>query len=1094
MKNYQPRQHSFWRNCNVPQITSFMRIGTLILTGVMLSITAKSYPQKVTVKVKNGNLKQVLEVIQSQVDVALLYPENIVGRINTSLNVEQKEFREILSTELPKYDLSFTERKGQITIVPIEKSNSRRTVPSTKEKNQQLQITVRGRVFSSTEPPIPLVSITILDEDDQVLGVTDAGGYYSLTLAKPGSILFRGIGYLDRIVQVNKNENNLSISLQQDVSDLEEVVVVGMTEMQRKHIASSVASLDIKANIEGKPITNLSQSLQGGVTGLQVQQGSGLPGGDAASIKIRGISTLNNSDPLVLVDGIPMDMNHIDPVTVESVTILKDAAAAAIYGARAANGVILVTTKRGKAGQINVLYDGYYGVQSPSVLPEFVDAPTYMRMYNYAQVASGGSVFYTDEQIQKTEAGDDPINFPNTNWTDVLINDLSPLTSHSVSVSGGNDVARFAVTGNYMFQEGMLPQNQMDRFNLRANTSVSLSKRFLINLDVLGIRRNTLYPNRGIDNGGSRMLDDLYRLPPTVLPKYPAEEGWPTIYGRYADIVNPIAYAEVGGTIGYQYDQAAINLQPKWSITDHLTLRGQMSYRLNSDVYKQNRDNFYFFDYYTKQLVQTWAVQRNAYSETRDTYLFLSAAADYSRQFGKHNVFAMGGFSSERFNNGYWNSSALVSGYGKVNYSYDDRYLAEMSMRADGSSKFGKGNKFGYFPSVALGWNVHNESFFNVGAINNLKLRASYGLLGNENIGLYRYQNLINTSNGVESVWGNPDISWEKVHILDLGLDVAVLDNKLSLTFDYYDKITKDVILQPTVAPSGAIGSAPLNAGEVRNRGFEVSLNYNERISENFSFSIRPGITHNKNEITKLTGGPYISGISINEVGHSIQSQYGYVSNGILQYSDFADDKYTPLVPTLSGQGPGDIKYIDLNGDGAINEDDQQVIGDPTPRLNYFTNINLSYKRFDLEFLLQGTGSHDYSGNLGGKSSGYLWHPLNMSASGGIPTTFRAANSWRENNQDALYPRLLANPAHNILRSDFWLFDASYLRVKFIQAGYRLNNTLLNKYGIKNSRIYLNAQNPFLFTNIKLADPESQGGSWTYGIMKVFTVGLTANF
>ncbi|QQT26413.1 TonB-dependent receptor [Sphingobacterium spiritivorum] len=1067
----------------------YMKVTSLLTTLLFMTFAANAYSQRVSLKLSNVTFKVFLQSIQDQTNVALLYNDHLIENKRISVQANQVDLRELLKRELPKYGLDYTISGNQITLVPSAVS---RTVAT--ETRSQEMIRIKGRVFNSGEPPQALssVSVAVLGGSQGVH--TDEGGYYELEVPKGATLVFSMVGYHSKQVPVNKTENNLTISLSENVSDLEEVVVVGMTEMQRKHIASSVASLDIKSSIEGKPITNLSQSLQGGVTGLQVQQGSGLPGGDAASIKIRGISTLNNSDPLVLVDGVPMDMNHIDPVTIESVTILKDAAAAAIYGARAANGVILVTTKRGKAGQINILYDGYLGMQTPTVLPEFVDAPTYMRMYNYAQVASGGQVFYSDDQIAKTEAGDDPVNYPNTNWTKELIDEYSPLTSHSLSVSGGNDVARFAVTGNYMNQQGMIPQNKMDRFNIRANTSVSLSKRFLINLDVLGIRRNTMYPNRPISNGGSRLLDDLYRLPPTVLPKYPQEEGWPTIYGRYADIVNPIAYSEVGGSIGYQYDQATINLQPKWSITNDLNIRGQFSYRLNSDVYKQNRDNYYFFDYYTKQLVQTWAVQRDAYSEVRDTYYYLSGAVDYSKNFGKHNLFAMGGFSMEKFNNGYWNSSALVSSYAKVNYAYADRYLLEASFRADGSSKFGPKNKYGYFPSVAFGWNVHNESFFNVEAISNFKIRASYGQLGNENIGLYRYQNLINTSNGTESVWGNPDISWEKVNILDIGLDMALFQNKLSLTFDYYDKKTSDVILYPSVAPSGAIGSAPLNAGEVTNKGLELSLNYNGKLSQDFDFSVRPGITYNKNKITDLLGGPYISGIEINEKGSSIKSYYGYASNGILQYSDFEADKTTAKVPVVAGQGPGDIKYIDLNGDGIIDENDQQIIGDPTPRINYFANFNFRYKNLDLEFLLQGTGDHDYSGNLGGKSAGYLWHPLNMSASGGVPTTYRAANTWRENNQDAIFPRLLANPATNVLRSDFWLFNARYMRVKFIQLGYRLNPAFMNKYGIKSSRIYMNVQNPFIFTDVKMADPESQGGSYTYAIMKTFSLGLTVNF
>lgn len=1091
MKNKQAEQYTSarWR---LPSKWSYsMKIGSLALTGIFLSISAVAFPQRVTVKMENATLKQFLEQVQTQVDVALLYSDQLVANKRITVNTKNRDFKELLSKELPKYHLTFKESDGQITIVPHSSYHK----GADREEVRQEKITIKGRVFNSEEPPQALENVSISIKGGASVGRTGAGGYYDVAVPKGSQLVFTLVGYRPYEVLVNKNENNLSLSLQENVADVEEVVVVGMTEMQKKHIASSVATLDVKSNIEGKPITNLSQALQGGVTGLNVQQGSGLPGGDAATIKIRGISTMNNSDPLVLVDGVPMDMNHIDPVTVESVTILKDAAAAAMYGARAANGVILITTKRGKAGQINVLYDGYYGMQTPTLMPEFVDAATYMRTYNYAALASGEAAFFDDEQIRKTESGEDPINFPNTNWTKEVIDEYAPLTSHSLALSGGNDVARFAITGNYMYQKGMLPVNKMDRFNIRANTSVSLSKKFLVNLDVLGIRRNVLYPNRGLGNGGIRMLDDLYRLPPNILPKYPAEEGWPTIYGRYADIVNPVAYAEVGGSIGYQFDQATINLQPKWTITDNLNLTGQFSYRLNSDVYKQNRDNFYFFDYYSKQLVQTWAVQRNSYSDKRDTYIFGSGALDYSKRFDKHNVFALGGFSIERFNEGYWDMSALASAYSKVNYSYDDRYLAELAFRADGSSKFGADNKWGYFPSVAVGWNVHNEGFFKLDAINNLKLRASYGHLGNENIGYYQYQNLINETNGTESVWGNPDISWEKVRITDLGFDMSLFNNKFALTFDYYDKLTTDMLMRPMIPPSGSLGAIRLNAGKVMNRGVEAQITYNEQITPDLFISVKPGITYNKNKILELAGGVFgETGIIRQREGYALGSYYGYVSDGILQLSNFDEYGRANVLLANQSQGPGDIHYKDLNQDGVINDDDQQMIGDPTPRINYFANFSVNYKKFDIEVLLQGAGNHDYSANLGGKSSGYLWHPLNMSASGGVPTTYRAANSWRENNQDAIYPRIKTTPGTNVFVSDFWLFNARYMRVKFIQAGYRLSGKTLNKYGIKSSRIYLNAQNPFLFSGVKMADPESQGGSWTYGIMKTFTVGLTANF
>jgi len=1048
----------------------------------MMGAYAESYSQNISVNIQKGKLSDLFKEIQKQTDYAVFYNDQLTDK-SITLVAKDKSVIEVLKEVSTNTNLEYKIDKKQILILPGKAVAANRA--------QDSMLTVRGRVFDTNESPNPLPGVTVIVKGTTRGVSTDAQGYYNISVRRGETLVFSMVSFKSQEYMVNRSQNNLTIALQEDISSLEEVVVVGMTEMQRKHIASSVASLDISSNVEGKPITNLSQSLQGGVTGLRVQQGSGLPGEDGANIIIRGIGTLNNADPLILVDGVPMDMNHIDPVTVESITVLKDAAAAAIYGARAANGVILVTTKRGVPGRVSVTYDGYAGAQTPNILPEFVDAPTYMRMYNYAQVASGGQPFYPEDAIQKTESGEDPINFPNTNWTKEVIDEYTPITSHSLSVSGGNEIARFAVTGNYIYQKGMLPVNEMDRFNVRANTSISLGKKFLINLDVMGIKRNTLYPNRSLDHGGNRMLDDLYRLPPTVLPKYPAVEGFPTIYGRYADIVNPIAYAEQGGFISYEYAQNSINLQPKWEVMPGLNIRGQFSFRLNSDVYKQERDNFYFFDYHTQQLLQTWALQRNAYSETRDTYYYLGASADYTYSRDEHTLFTLAGYSMETENVGYWDKSALMSTYLKTNYAYDDRYLLEASIRMDGSSKFGPGKKFGYFPAFALGWNVHNEGFFSLDAISNLKLRASYGQLGNENIGLYRYQNLINASNGLESIWGNADITWEKVSILDIGADIGLFNNAVEVVVDYYDKITDDIILFPSVAPSGAIGTAPLNSGKVQNKGFELSVNYSQRVNNDLGISLRPGLTYNKNKILDLYGGPFLNGININEIGHPIGSYFGYRTDGILQFDNFEADLKTADVPVITGQqGPGDIKYMDLDGNGIIDANDQEIIGDPTPKLNYFANASARWKAFDFEILLQGTGNHDYSGNLGGKSNGYLWHPINLSASGGVPTTYRAANTWTENNMDAKYPRILANPEVNILRSDFWLFNAAYMRVKYMQLGYTVNRDFLQRKGIQSARFYINAQNPFTVTSIVGADPETQGGSWTYGLMQTYTVGV----
>ena len=359
---------------------------------------------------------------------------------------------------------------------------------------------------------------------------------------------------------------------------------------------------------------------------------------------------------------------------------------------------------------------------------------------------------------------------------------------------------------------------------------------------------------------------------------------------------------------------------------------------------------------------------------------------------------------------------------------------------------------------------------------------------------MYQYQNLINTSNGLESVWGNPNITWEKVNLMDLGLDLGLWDNKLEVVFDYYNKITNDIILKPTVSLVDAIGRAPINAGKVRNKGWELSVNYTDQLSKDFNFGIKPGISYNDNKILSLKGGPFVSGMQVNEVGYSINSYKGYKTDGILQANDFETDGITPKFPAVKGQGPGDIKYVDINGDGIINDEDQYIMGNGVPKINFFSNFNFRYKKLDFEFLLQGTGKADYSANINGKSSGYLWHPLNFSASGGVPTTYRAANTWRPNNLDAKYPRILATPTVNVLTSDFWLFNSSYMRVKYVQLGYRFDGEFLRQKGIQSARLYVNAQNPFTFTEVDMVDPESQGGSWTYGLMKTFTAGVRINF
>ncbi|HVW61357.1 MAG TPA: TonB-dependent receptor [Puia sp.] len=1060
-----------------------------VMAACMLSAAAKTFSQgtRITIRLHHASLEELFEQIQQRTDYLIFYRDDLLkkeSKANLDLDATNTPVADVLHKALDRTGLTYSIKDRQITIQRKEAYVPRAVADTL--------LTIRGRVYDTHEPPGIITDVTVSVKGSSVTAMTDADGYFIIKARKYDVLVFSRVSFKPVEYTVTKSDNSLNISLREDVRDLEKAVVVGLSEQKKKHIASSVASLNVASNIAGKPITTLSQSLQGGVTGLQVTQSSGLPGGDAATIKIRGISTLGNSNPLVLVDGIPTDMNYIDPVTVESVTVLKDAAAAAIYGARAANGVIVVTTKRGVPGRVSVTYDGYVGIQKPANLPRLVDAPTYMKMYNEAQVNAGKAPSYSDSDIVNTIAGKDRIKYPNTDWIDLIIDQAAPITTHSLSLSGGNNVARFALTGNYQYQKGMLPVNNSNRYEIRANTSVTLSKNFVVNLDMLAIKRNTVQPNRPNDpnKSGNRLLEDVYRVPPTILPKYPVVNGR-TIYGRYVDIVNPVAYAERGGSRKYESGQTSINLQPKWTVLPGLNIRGQFSFQLNSDVSRDTRDSYNFFDYYTGQLLQTWTLQRTV-SSARTTYYYMGANADYTLNRGDHMLFAMLGYSQEETNSGDWDVSSLMSGYAKLNYSYQSKYLLEGTIRTDGSSRFGPNHKFGYFPSAAVGWNVHNEEFFkNVRLINTLKLRGSYGRLGNENIGLYKYQTLISTSNGVESTYGNPDITWEKVDMLDLGMDMGLFKgNKLEMTFDYYNKITSDMILNPALPLVGGFeGAVPVNAGKVRNRGWELSLNYNEQVTKDISVSIRPGVSYNKNTILSLVAGPYISsdGTTINQVGGAINSIYGYKTAGLLQSTDF-DANGNPLVPTLPNAKAGDIKYLDLSKDGSINSADQKRIGNPTPQLNYFSDFRVAYKGLDLEFLLQGTD----------KSDAVLLDmfalPLDLSKDGGVPTRYYSRHYWTPDRTNARVPRISTAPANNKLSSDFWFQDASYLRVKFIQLGYNFNSPFFKRAGIRSCRIYANAQNPFTFTPLKLTDPESRGNQWTYGIVKTYTIGVNVQF
>lgn len=1054
------------------KILLVMKIATFILFAMITQVSASSFAQKITLSQRDITLKEVFRQIRKQTGYNISYSNQVIND-SKKINVKFDEtpLHAVLQKILNDDALTFKITEKDIMIKRITQLNPIR---------QDDTFILKGSVFNTAEPPRPLNAVTVTSKYTNQKTATEADGTFQIRVSKNDTLTFSMTGYKTRKFAVPLGRTTINISMEEDIEALEQVVITGIGSQQVKNIASSIAVVNM-SNVNNKPITQLSQALQGGATGIQVTQSSGLPGGDAAAIKIRGIASNLGSSPLVLVDGVPYDINKLDPNTIESVSILKDAAAASIYGARAGNGVIVISTKRGKADVIELGYNSFFGLQQPTVgHPDFVDAATYMEMISVAERNTGSTPTYSQGEIDSTRLGLDPINYPSTNWYKSVIKSWTPIQQHSLNVSGGNSTARFALTTTYLKQDNMVSVGGFDRAIIRANTSVNLSKNVVTFLDFSVSRENKTEPY--VNNGGSgQLLSWLYSAPPNILAKYPDKETRPnyTYYGTYGQNWNPVAQIEQGGTKNAIKDDILLNLRPKWTVLPGLSIKGQFSYRVSSGVSRTYRDQYLFFDYFKDQKIGVdFTTLRGSETDNRANYYYIGGSIDYNKNFGKHNVNAIALYSQEYDSWNAWDVKTLLSYLGKVYYSFDSKYLLEVGLRRDGSSLFAKDKRWGYFPSVAVGWNVMNENFFkNVDFINMFKLRSSYGKLGNNNISPYAYQTTIN-SDGMESVFGNPDITWEKMNIFNVGADISFFNNKLDLTLDWYNKLTNDLILVPDPTLTSARGTTPTNIGSLLNRGAEFRIGYNTNLGQQFKINTSLGYSYNKTKIIKqATDIPTISEGTRRIEGGPFKEWWGYKTDGLLTDADIANK-----VPVMSNQEVGDIKYIDINRDGKISSADWTSLGNPEPLANYFANIALTYKNFDFEVQVNGVG----------KNVKFYWgrfaYPLNVGADGGTPLVTQT-DYWTPENLDARYPRLRPTAGNNGEFSDFWSVNGAFARVRYMQLGYTLPNSITKRWA-KSFRLYVNAQNPFLFSDMKIVDPESAGGSDSYSIMKTMTFGL----
>jgi len=987
----------------------------------------------------------------------------------------------------------------------------------------------RGKVKDNQGKPLPDVSVMVKGTNTGT--TTGADGSYVLTYSQgTATLVFSYVGYASQ-EQSARSGSDTDIFLDPSGDQIGEVVVIGYGTQKKVNLTGAVSVIDNKT-LNSRPVASTSLALQGAAPGVTVTQQSGLPGGDGGTIRIRGIGSINaGQDPLILVDNIEMSLNAIDPNSIESISVLKDAAAAAIYGSRAANGVILITTKRGSKG-VNVAYSGYLAQQKPTDLPEKVSALDHMKLWDVAQANAGLPAAFTDLIQEYETLGADNFARFDTDWKDLVLVNNGLMHNHNVTVSAGNDKIKLFGSGGYLGQNGLTANTDFQRIDLRFNTDIQLSSKLSASVDLVLNRTDRKWPGNNSPTGIIRYMLGLPAIAPGRFDTGEWGEGWSNN--------NPAAQAKDGG-----WDKSSTDSRIATATLNYKPFKGMdmlVSYSSNLAATRsrklQGQYDIYEADPANNQLnyARSWptfnALFDNNIQTTRNLF---RAQTSYNREIGDHEFTVLGGFTTEAFKtsgvyasrqnllsenlpyldaadplgqtlSGGLNEFTMASAYARVNYSYKQKYLLEVNGRFDASSRFRKENWWKLFPSVSAGWRISEEAFWDPikDVVNNAKIRISYGSLGNQNLSDYYptyalyaagsaydyyFNNAVNAGYALTTA-ANPFIKWETSKILDIGLDLGLLRNRMTITADYFRRDIVDMLQRDNVPTYVGLGAPFINIGSMRNTGWELGIGWRDRIGE-FSYNAQLNLSDVKNEVINLGGKEYISGSFITREGIPLNSYFGYQAQGLFQSQ--AEIDAAPF--HFGNTKPGDIRYADVSGpegkpDNVINAFDRVVLGNSFPRYEYSLNLGGQYKGFDIQVFFQGVGKRDnYMSGTGAQ-------PFYSASFQG--TIFKhQTDAWTPENTDARYPRLTPNSiTNNYLTSSYWMLSSSYLRLKNLVLGYTLPSSILTYGKIKSARIYVGAQN--LITWDKWypgfdAEQTNTAGEF-YPIMKTFTVGLNLNF
>ena len=1076
----------------------------LLMADVSHSQKLKEIP--VRVELNNVTLKEAFEIIESETGFTFSYNSKIT-KSNQRFTLEEHpgNLYGLLERLALKAELRFRRINQKILV-----SEDRREKKPGKERKVIEEVTVSGKVTDGTTGE-PLPGATIKVKGTNIGTITDSEGLYTVSFPENyQTLIFSFVGYQSQEIEVG-GQNVIDVQLEADITALNEIVVVGYSSQKVADLTGSISVVDVD-QVRGLPVNGVEQAIQGRVAGVQVTN-DGAPGG-GVSIRVRGYGTIGNNDPLYIIDGVPSKsgINQINLNDVESIQVLKDAAATAIYGARAANGVIVVTTKKGRDGVNKITFDAYFGTQVASNLPELLDAQQYGDVLWEAQRNAGSTptnLVYGDGPNPVIPQFIDPdqiIPSGNTDWFDELF-EPGTIQFYNLGIQNGSKDRQSFVSASYLNQEGVIKYTGFERFNIRVNNEFKLNKRLKIgqNLSLSFSEQVTVGNNRAI--GGTVM--EAY-LQPAIVPLRDINGDFAGPVNGLGDSGNPVMDAFNNRDNDRKVSKIFGNIYAEVDIIDNLSLRTNFGLDYNTFNLKNFTPAFE-----TGILINP--LSRLTQTNTIDINWVWNNVLKYERDFGNHSLTALVGTEAirntfeefvafrddfliddvdfrylnsgqgQQTNSGFGTRWSLFSIFARVDYSFQNKYLFSASMRRDGSSRFSSNNQYGTFPAFSFGYRISEEDFFPKNPIlNDLKLRFSWGQSGNQEIGDFasfttfatRTNNtnydINGTNNSVVPGFsldqiGNPDVKWETTTQTNIGFDAGLFDNSLRLTFDYFIKNTDDILVQkPTLGVEGQARAPFINAGEMENKGVEIALNYYSKEYGDFSFEVAGNITIMDNEVISLSDEvEFLTGsvsnnstrgltISRTTAGLPIAQLFGHVVDGVFQNQQEVDNH-----PDQVGAAPGRLKYRDLNNDGEINDDDRQVIGNPHPDFIYGLNLMAKYKQFDIALFFQGVQGVDLY-NFARYHTDFFFDPFNKHS--------RVLNAWSPENPDSSIPQVSTVNSNDELRpSTYFVEDGSYLRLKNLQIGY---NVPLKASFMESLRVYFQAQNLLTLTDYEGIDPE----------------------